>query len=133
MNAPAFPPVLDNFWPIFLLGQRGQDACKGRSALDLMYPDNAPKLRALFAPIFERVSLPAAAGLEATPDDELQRWANILRAPVWTGHRDELEFGIPAWAMVDGRPLHGITALFPLSPHQRCDIFLAAMAKKALT
>lgn len=125
----ASPVFLRETWPLFLLSRHGEAACSGRPLLDLLCPATPDDLRATYGPVLAQTNPTAAAGLEATDDDELACWVNVLRGPLLTGRLDELTF-MPAWLTVDGVLLDRLARLLTLSLHERQDAFLAAMHRR---
>lgn len=115
-------------WPVFLLSHAGREKAEGTSTLDLLCPPTPALLREVYRPVLEATNPTAAAGLDATPDEELAFWVKVLRVePLGSG-----DF-TPAFLFHEGQALRGLAEVVKLPLFERQDVFLAAMHQRGLS
>lgn len=127
MSTPA--RFLGALWPLYILGEIGEEGCAGHSVHDLLCPETPAGLRRTYRPILARTNPTAARGMDATPDAELAYWCRVLRASMLTGNPDELTF-LPDWLTHEGEVLTNLARLLFLPLFERQDVFLEAMHQR---
>ena len=121
------PTFLRELWPFFILGKMGEEACTDHSVRDLICPPTIQGLREVYGAVFRDTNPTAAAGLNASTDQELRFWVEVLRAEPLGKN----EF-MPAFLFHAGQVLRGLAEVVKLPLFERQDVFLAAMHQRGL-